>query len=157
MFISSHLALSPLTSRYTHVPQQFSCSDISIRVRITAPVSSMAPNIHPKNLKVVVPYICGILKRMHCTDQLGPKGIQSSEDLFIGIGYDKADCYMGLIVNAPGARAVMAVFEGDRMQIGRKMEIKPELAIEELRSRFAAAVDRKYEELESIIMAQRRR
>jgi len=157
MLTPLHLAPSPLTSRYTHVPQQFSYNDISINVRIMTLISQQMPNAHPDHLTVVVAYVCGTLTRMHRADQLGSRGIQSTEDVFIGVGYDKAECYMGLIVNAPGARAVMAFFEGDRMEIKQKMDTNPEAGVEELRIRFAAAVTRKYEEVRAVNMAQRRR
>lgn len=155
MYTPSHLALPPLTSRYTHVPQHFSYNDASIRLRIMTLISQLTPNAHPDNLTMVVTYLCGTLTHMRRTDQLGPKGIQSTEDVFFGVGYDKVDCYIGLIVNAPGARAVMSFFEGGRMEISRKMEMKPEVAIEELRNRFAVAVNQKCEELRDVEIAQR--
>lgn len=82
--------------------------------------------------------------------------MQSTEDIFTGIGYDKAECYMGLIVNVLGARAVVSLFEGDRMETRRMMEMKPEAAIEELRGRFAAKLTRKYEELRDIQLKHKR-
>lgn len=156
MFTSSHLAQPPLTSRYTHVPQQFSYNDISIRLRVLTLISQLTPNAHSDNLTMFVTYICATLTRMHRTDQLGPKGIQSTEDVFVGIGYDKTECYMGLVANAPGARAVMPLFAGDRMEISTKMEMASGAAIEELRNRFTAAINRKYEELRDVKMVQRR-
>lgn len=156
MFTPPHLVPSPLTSRYTEVPQQFSYNDASIRLRIMTLISSMAPSAHPDSLAIVITYICDILTRLHRTDQLGPRGIQSTEDVFIGIAYEKTDCYMGLIVNAPGAVAVKSFFEGDRMDISTKMDMEPEVAIEELRNRLVAKVNRKYEEIRAIKTAQRR-
>lgn len=53
---------------------------------------------------------------MYRTGNLGPKGIQSTEEVFIGIGYDGPDCYMGLLVNASGAGGVRPFFRGDALQ-----------------------------------------
>ncbi|KAF3042932.1 hypothetical protein E8E12_007432 [Didymella heteroderae] len=150
MFTSSHLAPTPLTSRYTQVPQQFSYNDASTRLRIMNLVRPLMPNAHPDNLNLLVTHICSTLTRMRRAGQLGPKGIQSTEDVFIGVGYDKAECYMGLIVNAPGALAVRCFFEGDRMETSKKTEMKPEAAIEELRIRLAMTLHRKYKELRDV-------
>ncbi|KAF3039603.1 hypothetical protein E8E11_000677 [Didymella keratinophila] len=123
---------------YTHVPQRFSYNDVSIRFRIMTLISQHMPNARPDRLTVVVAYVCGTLTRMHRTEQLGPRGIQSTEDVSIGIEYDKTECYMG-------------------MKISKKMDMKAEDGIEELRTRFATAINRKYEEVHDVNMTQRRR
>lgn len=68
MHMPPHLALSPLTSRYTQVAQQFSYHDASVRLRIMNLINQLVLKGHPDNLAVVASYICGTLTHLHRTD-----------------------------------------------------------------------------------------
>lgn len=59
---------------------------------------------------------------MKQNDQLEPKGTQSTEDVFIGVGYDGAECYMELLVNAPGAGGVRPFSRGIGWRSGEGMK-----------------------------------
>lgn len=156
MFAPSHLAPPPLTTRYIPASQQFSYNDASILLHITSLIRPLLPNAHPDNIAMLVRHMCGSLVRMKRDKQLGPWGILSTEDVFIGIGYKGAECYMGLLVNAPGSVGVACFFEGDRMQINIKMEMHAVDAVEELRRGLVSGIMRRYDELRNYRLAQGR-
>lgn len=143
-------------SRSTQATQQYSYNDASIRLRIVDLIRALLPNAHPDNVTFLATHICSTLTRMQKNNQLGPKGIQSTEDVFVGIGYQGKECYMGLLVNAPGAGGVKCFFEGDRMETMEKLGMRYDAAVEELQRRLVSKVGRVYDQIRDEKLAQRR-
>lgn len=86
--------------------------------------------------------------------KLGPRGIQSVQDIFLGVGYEGTNCYMGLMVNAPGAGAVRTFFKGNMMDKDARDAMKPDKSLEELERRFVRALMTQYDRIRDVKLAQ---
>lgn len=149
-------APSQRASKYTQTAQQYSYNDASICLRIVTLLHPLLPNAHSDNIVFLAAHICNTLTRMKRNEQLGSKGIQSTEDVFLGVGHEGKECYMGLLVHAPGAEAVRVFFEGDRMEIRKRDGMSPAIAMEELQKRLVRKLMRVFEEIGSVKLAQGR-
>ncbi|KAF1355920.1 hypothetical protein EJ07DRAFT_158236 [Lizonia empirigonia] len=147
---------SGYTRTYTHNTQEYSFDDQAIRVRIIHLISGKLTNAHADNIALLVMHISNALTDMGRNGELGPRGIQSVDDIFLGVGYEGTYCYMGLMVNAPGAGAVRTFFKGNLMDKDARDAMKPDRSLEELERRFVRALMTQYDRIRDIKLAQGR-
>jgi hypothetical protein len=143
-------------SIYTPITQQFNTNDAAIQFRIISLIADKLPKAHPDNISLLVKHIIISLTRMKRIGELGPNGVLSTDEIFLGVGYEKDLCYMGLLVNAPGAGAVRAFFKGDMMEKSAKDAMRCETAVRELEVRFVSALGRLYDQIRDVKLAQGR-
>ncbi|KAF2627426.1 hypothetical protein BU25DRAFT_458754 [Macroventuria anomochaeta] len=147
----------PPRATYAYSPtQQFSFDDQAIRTRIIHIVAQKLSNAHPDNIALLVMHIARSLVRMKRIGELGPRGVTSAEDVFLGVGYEGTSCYMGLMVNAPGAGAVRTFFRGDVRQMGDVDKMSPEVRMKVLEVGFVSALMRQYDQIRDVKLAQGR-
>ena len=111
---------------------------------------------HPNNTATLATHISQALTRMKRLGELGPRGITSVNNVFLGVGYEGMSCYMGLMVNAPDAGAVRAFFRGDMLEIAAKLAMSSEQAMHELEKRFVSALSRQYDKIRDAKLPQKR-
>lgn len=139
---------------YTHNTQGFSFDDQAVRLRIIHLISAKLTNAHADNIALLVMDISKALTDMGRDGKLGPRGIQSVQDIFLGVGYEGTNCYMGLMVNAPGAGAVRTFFKGNMMDKDARDAMKPDKSLEELERRFVRALMTQYDRIRDVKLAQ---
>lgn len=136
--------------------QLFSFDDDALQTRIAHVVADKLPNAHPDNIALLVSHICRALVRMKKVGELGPWGITGTDDVFLGVGYEGMSCYMGLMVNAPGAGVVRCFFWGELMGRDNMEKMAPEQRLKELESRFVSALMRLFDQIRDAKLAQGR-
>lgn len=137
--------------------QQFSFDDQAVRTRIIHIVTHKLYKAHPDNIVFLVMHISSVLAQMRKNAELGSRGIRSVDDVFLGLGYEGSTCYMGLMVNAPGAGAVQCFFKGDPRDINDLHDMSSEMRISALEVGFASSLLRQYNEIRDAKLEQKHR
>lgn len=120
--------------------------DQAILTRIAQLITPHLTSASPPAVARLTVDIASALVVLKENDQLGPWGRIDSENIFLAVGYQGVECYMGLMVQTSGENMVRCFFQGELRNMAH-LQASPERRSSLLELGFSNALKKRWDEM----------